>query len=549
MLIIKKINFFPSFIYMFLLLIIGVFVFNKTFQLALFGDEWQVLYIFKNAVATGGQWNFHISQAVGPGYQIGALMMYLLTELFGYDGKAVYIFSFITRFLAALTLFYFLRKRECSNLASFVGALFFLISPIGLQATDWAKNFTSYISIVFLLLCIDSIYTLKSWRNILFFLLTFSLSIYVNPIRAPGIILIIPFLLIFQYFFNRVVDKKNIIFSLFCSIIIIFIFSKMFFPGNDIAPAPIENLLGSIGAAVLPQPSFYYLSLLIATLLLWKRYLISKKYLLFTLLLHIVTLPLFFGSFLQLSNNKMFTILGIYFTIFMIYVFIIELSNKKPTEALNTTLPFLLIIPFLVAPLLRGTLGIDSFHRYMIYSALSLPIIVAFSINENLLLGPKEKFFLFFKSRSVSFCITLLFLVMFYLSLKAEINKMYTGHNQATASIIWQQITPYFNNYDFKNHSAVAFFDSNIGAIVHDSVTFGFGFHMGYIYKIWISDINEIYYKTPIAVDSLADFTSIITDGKASKKYLGKDSNFIFPKEDAFYFKIDGLKVSRIKDY
>lgn len=541
---------FPFFVYILLLLIIGVFVFNKTFHLALFGDEWQVLYIFKNAVVTGGQWNVHISQAVGPGYQIGALIMYLLTELFGYDGKAIYIFSFITRFLATLTLFYFLRKRECSNLASFVGALLFLISPIGLQATEWAKNFTSYIAITFFLLCIDSIYTLKSWGSILIFLLTFSLSIYVNPIRAPGIILAILFLLIFQYFFNRVVDKRSIILSLFSSLAIIFIFSKMFISDIGTISTSIENFLGSIGAAILLQPSPYYLILLFATLLLWKRYLLSKEYLLFTLAFHILLITILFSPFLQLSNYKISAILGAYFTLFMVFVFTIELFNKKISEAFNTSLPFLLIVCFLIAPLLRGTLMADPTHRYLIYSALSLPIIVAFSLNQNIQLGPKETLLSLFRIRSMTVYTTLLLLVMFYLSIKSEINKMYANHNQDTANIIWQQITPYFDNYDFKNRRAVAFFDSNNNAaIVHDAVTFGFIFHMGYIYKIWVDDINEMYNKFPIAVDSLADFTSMITDGKAIKKYVGKDSSFIFPKEDAFYFKIDNLKVTRVGDF
>ena len=552
---IKKINLLPSFIYILLLLILGVFVFNKTFHLALFGDEWQVLWIIKNSVITNGQWDSQISHAVSPGDRIAALIMYLLTEFFGHDGKAVYIFSFITRFLATLTLFYFLRKRNCSYLAAFLGALFFLITPIGLQATEWAKNFASYISISFFLLCIDSIYSLKSWRSILFFLLTFSISIYVNPIRGHGIILTTTFLLILQYFFNSSINKKNIIFSLFCSLLIVFIFSKMsvfseltfgqqliyaskqFFNNN----LSIEILLGSIGAAILPQPSYYYISLLIATLLLWKRYLLSKRYLLFTLSLHTLIIPILFGPFLNLSNDKLFAILGIYFTLFMTYVFIIELSNKKIPEALNTALLYLLIICFLIAPLLVGTLTTGPTHRYLIYSALSLPIIVAFSLNQNM----------FLKLRPISFCITSLFLLMFYLSVKSEINGMYNFHNQDTAKIIWQQISSYFNNYDFKKRWAVAFFDSNNnGAIVHDSVTFGFIFHMGYMYKIWEPDINKIYNRLPIAVDSLNDFTSMITDGKAVKKYVGENAEpYIFPKEDTFYFKIDGLKVTRIIDY
>lgn len=535
-------SFSPFIYYALSLFIVGIFVFNKTFHLSLFGDEWQMLWIVKNSVATTGQWDFNINQVKWGGYQFGALIMYLLTEYFGYDGKAVYIFSFITRFFAALTLFYFLRKRDCSNIVAFLGALFFLITPIGLQATDWAKNFTSYISIIFFLLCINYIYNLKSWKIILFFLLTFSISIYVNPIRSPGIILTTTFLLIFQYFFNKSVNKKNIIYSLFCSFAIFFLVLKMSV-SDGFTIGQIETLLGSIGAALLPKPSLYYLILLVAILLLWKRYLLSKKYLLFTFGLHTLIVPIVFGPFLNIPNDKLFAILGIYFTLFMIYVFVIELLNKKTSEALNTALPFLLIVCFLIAPWLVGTLTIDPTHRYMIYSALALPIIVAFSLNQNTFI---------FKLNSIRFYVTLLFLIMFYLSLKSEIDKLYFQHNQDTARIIWQQITPYFDNYDFKNRRAVVFFDTNNGAIVHDVVTFGFGFHMGYIYKIWVDNVNNIneYEKLPVVVDSLTDFNSMITDGKALKKYVGENSkHFIFPKEDSFYFRIDNLKVTRVEDF
>lgn len=45
-------------------------------------------------------------------------------------------------------------------------------------------------------------------------------------------------------------------------------------------------------------------------------------------------------------------------------------------------------------------------------------------------------------------------------------------------------------------------------------------------------------------VDSVQDFKSLITDGKVSKKYIQKE--YVFSKENAFYFIINGNKVRRI---
>lgn len=552
-----------NFFYLLALLIIGILVFYKTFNLAIMGDEWLVMWVVKGAIETTGQWDYGIKLFDWQGYQFGALLMYLLTEYFGTDGTAVYVFSFITRFLAALTLFYFLKRRGCSDKVSFIGSLLFLVTPIGIQTTDWAKNFTSYISIVFFLICIDSIYyKLKSWISFLIFFLTFSISVYINPIRAPGILLTTILLLILQYFFSGALNRnKKIILSFFCSLLVVYLFSKMeifaghtdeqriiltlkqIFTGNF----PIETFFGAVGTAILPQPSYHYLGLLIGLLLLWKKYLLRKKYLLLTISLHILTLPILFNPFIQLSNNMLFTLVGIYFTTFMISTFIIELFNKEISEALNTSLPFLLTVCFLIAPAFFGTLIIDPTHRYLIYSALSIPMIVAFSLNQNILLKTREKLFSLINFKFASIGISSIFLVLFYLFLRSEINKMYIYHNQDTAEIIWQQITPFFNNYDFNNRRTVTFFDSsNNGAVVHDVITFGFIYHMGYIYKIWAFDNTETFIKLPIAVDSFADFTSMVTDGAAVKKYIDKDAKpYIYPRENAFYFKIDNLKVVR----
>ena len=116
----KKFSSIAPFFYILLLLILGLFAFHKTFSLAIFGDEWVVLWNVKNSLVITGRWDSYIDQFIGPGYRLGALMMYFLTESFGTDGKAVYIFSFITRFLAASSLFYFLKRRQCSYPVSFV---------------------------------------------------------------------------------------------------------------------------------------------------------------------------------------------------------------------------------------------------------------------------------------------------------------------------------------------------------------------------------------------------------------------------------------------
>lgn len=541
--------------YCLVILFVGLLVFNRTFQLSLMGDELQMIWVIKGSIETTGQWDFGIKQFHWQGYQFGAFLMHLLTEYFGTDGRAVYISSFITRFLAASALFYFLKKRGISNFSSFIGSLLFMVTPIGLQATDWAKNLTSYISIIFFIFCIDLIFDLKSLWRIPVFLLTFAASIYVNPIRAHGIIFIAAFLLLFQLFFNKSINKKTMFISLFGSLGFILLFSKMMVFGNadqfqsDLIQRfalilgqfnesnlhRLEDLFVLIGKGVLPKPSLVYVVLLITLLLLWKNYLFNKKYLLFTLLLNIVFFIFLFN--LHKSNDEITKFAGIYFTIFSSTIFLVELFNKKISESMITILPFILNISFILIPWIFGNTDItESTHRYLIYPALSLPIIAANVLNQYRFKYLND--LLRLKLSSIPFAIVAFLLIMFILSIKKEINKMYLQHNQNTVGIIWQQIYPYFDSLDFKNHRPILLFESDNAEMLHGTVLFGVDYRLGIRYKIWEEK------KLPIPLDELKTLKSMLIDGKASKRYLGEE--IVFPKEDAFYFKIEGNKVTRI---
>lgn len=521
------------------------------------GDDWQMIWVVKGSLATTGHWDTGIKTLHWEAYKIGALLMYLLTNFFGYDGSAVYIFSFLTRYFATLTLFYFLIRRNYSNAVAFLGSLLFLLSPIGLQTTDWVKNFTSYISIAFFILCIDSIYNLKSLRNTFIFLVTFLLSVYINAIRAHGIIMTVIMLLIFQILFNKLVKKRNIFLLLISLSGIIFLFNKMMLFGdtnnfefvskltlliNQIISGnlqKIEELFVLIGRGLLPEPSIIYIFLLVVILLLWKRYLFYKKYLIFTTIIHTIFF-FFLLKFLPISKEIGIGIVGIYFTLFAVTTFLIELFNKKVMEAMNTLLPLLLSISFVILPWIFGRTEItESTHRYLIYSALIMPIIIASVLNQNNLRDLIGALIGFSKLSALTFYAAIVFLLMFFLSIGSEVNYIYLRHNQNTANSIWKQLTPFFDGFDLKHRRAIILIESDNEGVLHDSVLFGINYKLGFEYKIWEED------KLPIPLDTINTLQSFITDGKAAKRYTGKE--IIFPREDAFYFRIIGTKVSKIE--
>lgn len=534
-----------TFLVLLILTIIGLAVFWKTFQLEIYGDEWEGIWWTTSTLQTSGHFNDRI--AYKP-YELAVILLNVVSGAsgFSYNSTNVYVFSFLTRLFAVFCLYYFLTERKLSRKAAFIGSVLFLITPIGIQTTDWAKNFTSYISIGFFLIALNFIYQLTTFRRILIFLIFFLLAVYVNPIRAPGVIFTIIFLLIIKFIFQSK-ERKKLLISLGLVFFILVALSKMslfgimssvqssymnnmFLLANNLNLAKIGGLFVFIGRGVLPNPSPVSLALLLILLIYWrKNLLIRKKILIF--LIPVMALPLMLFS---PSSERYTMLLGYYFTLILVLTSMMELMHRKISGFIDNIIPLLLNLFSIFIPFLLGRADVADFtHRYLIYSALSIPIIVAFSLKDF-----ENRYNIGVNLKSVFLCICFIIAGTFIITTKFEIDGFYRRHNQVLARAIWAEIKPYFNNFDFKHHRPVVYLDGADGGVLHNSVSFGFGYHVGFIYRIWDYD------HLPIAVDSEKDLISLITDGKAGQKYIQKEA--IFPKEDALYLKIEGTKVVNI---
>ena len=71
------------------------------------------------------------------------------------------------------------------------------------------------------------------------------------------------------------------------------------------------------------------------------------------------------------------------------------------------------------------------------------------------------------------------------------------------------------------------------GSILHDSIIFGFPFHISLLYNITESD------KVPIVLDSWEEVISTVKDGKAFIRQYGEIKNPI-PVDNVYAFKLEG---------
>ena len=136
--------------FIFFVVLVNLFLFLPSFQLALFGDDWLTLWrysIYLGPKASGG-WNHftYLFTSYGP----QDILMGLLQKVFGYQSIYYYLTSFILRLLAAFSLYPLIMYLTKNKLSAYFSITFFLVTTIGIETTNWVFNMPSYISIVFL---------------------------------------------------------------------------------------------------------------------------------------------------------------------------------------------------------------------------------------------------------------------------------------------------------------------------------------------------------------------------------------------------------------
>lgn len=515
-------------------------------------------------------------------YGFSHIFVYLIDKLFGYENDmALYFFTFIFRFLAASSLFFFLRKRNLSRGISTLGALIFMVSPVGLETSEWAFQSVSYLSILFLFLGLTTAYELHSLKKLFIFLLFFFLSIVINPIRAHGIIGTY-YLILFMEILISKNNKKLLILAVISSFLLVYFLAKKYTFGNissnltlltggwqlisesihSYNPKVFMNFLTTVGNSLLPEyfvnqyqnirisslifgrlrPKFDTLLLsavVAAILIIWKRYLFIKKS--FKITLFLVGFCLIFLTWLAGKYTSIFdypyatsTFTAIVF-VFGIFTFTILDLYKKNFDQLRIDLVILsLTVFYVVVPWVHSPESIlSSYHRYLIYPSLVIPILTAF-----LLLSLKKIAKSNFKRSIITITTVSLILVPYVFLTTQHVKGMLERHSKAYMEKVWSNLDVYLKAIDLSKRKTLFYFVADNPQRVYDSVGYVFGHHVGLRYGIWSLD------DLPITLSDTKDLESMLKDGEASKRYIGK--KYIYDKDDVFVFKIAGADVVRL---
>lgn len=188
------------------------FIFRKSFDLGLYGDDWQHLYyLWQDFYVFKTKSFFDIKSYLNP-YWPNYLYLGIINHFWDYYPPAYFIISYLFRLFANIALYFFSYELTKSKLAAILTTLIFLFSAAGLQTTDWVFNMNTYMGLGLLTIA-STIYlkmrklpTFKSWYYI-FFIITFTLALAIVPTRMHGAV---PVLILSELFLTYIVERQKI---------------------------------------------------------------------------------------------------------------------------------------------------------------------------------------------------------------------------------------------------------------------------------------------------------------------------------------------------
>lgn len=583
---------FVSFLTVFL---VGLILFFPTFRLSLYGDDWLVFWRYGNFYSAGytpGILDYLSHFMTRYGSQ--DILASILKSVYGYQSVCYYITSFIFRIITAFSLYPITIYLTKSKPAAFVAMLFFSVTTIGLETTEYLAHIPSYISLTFFNLFLY--YFLRSREDRkgkklllsgVFFFLTFIFA----PIRMTGFL---PFIFLIEifYFLQNLNKKYFIKFVVRLSIILLFFLimnisgNPFFFPTKQTdvrtqsnifllnqTTDSFFNILGqlkngrsdmlfypliSFGSMFIPdmairdfpkmpaKSGIITITILVYGLFAAAAFFILssifpnkinfRKFILFPAALwSIISIIILFTNAATFPSAKFFILLlvGGYMAILGVYLIYKFYKDQLVSQALVSSLGWS-IVSFFIPWFWSPTFLMGTYHRYLIGSAVGISLFLATIIS----LAKNTKY-----RNIVLFLFTILLFINIWTS-SMQIQRLLNNHNQQVNDKIWAAM-PYIPEVGKSKEPLVFYFegDGTNNSILHDTVTFGFPYHMALIYGI----SEEI--KNPISMIEWKDIESAVLDGKSfAPHYKGQVLDPVSP-ERVYAFQLQGKdKLINITD-
>lgn len=208
---------------------VSLWTFKDSFKLALTGDDWLLIYTIRQVFDVRKSLTFLNPQAHLCTYCPPYSYLSAIKYFWGYNPFYYYVVNFISRLLASFGIFFVTKKITKKYSAAIFAALFFSITYIGIQTTDWVFNINHYLGIAtlsfFVLFYWNSLVKLN-FKNFTTSIFWFISSLIVSPPRMHGIF---PFVVLIEIVFWLTNKKKRSFSKSVFRLLLIFIFYRLLF--------------------------------------------------------------------------------------------------------------------------------------------------------------------------------------------------------------------------------------------------------------------------------------------------------------------------------
>ncbi|MEK7616899.1 MAG: hypothetical protein AAB414_02505 [Patescibacteria group bacterium] len=533
--------------------ILSLLVFYPSFNLALFGDDWLAFWRYAQFLGpkSQGVWN-HLTYYLTP-YGPQDIIMGILQKVYHFQSTAYYLISYLLRLTAAFSFYPLVLYLTKNKLSGIFAVLFFSVTTIGLDTTNWVFNMPSYITIALLNLFLYFFLKARENRKILLLILSGVLywAAYVTtPIRMHGSLFFIFFLEVFWILQKRNLSIVKMVALRLSIILVVFLIIR--FAGHSQGPPqePMERFIIGLTAdlQMLSQGRFDFiffpivmfgsmlipdiigpngqinslkqiLPMLLVTLLIFSLFVffIMKNidkfrsklfgYIFFSLGLWSGLVALIYKGNLNSFNstNQIFSLLVGGYTLILVSFLIIKFFKEKYISQALFLGASWSILSFFFAWWWQPTSIFPTTYRYLIVSAVGVAILIATIIS--LGKGRKQQIFLM-----TFFC---LILILHIISTRIYINYSLHSHSQEVSNKIWASI-PRINEIGKSREPIIFYFegDNTNAGILHDVITFGFPPHMALLYRLREEDGGF-----PVPMSNFKEVVLAVVDGKPMPAY------------------------------
>ena len=503
-----------------IIFLVGLVVFFPTLELSFYGDDWLVFWRYDSFFPSSQVSNVldYLNHFLTR-YGSQDMLMGLLRSIYGYNPTYYYLFSLILRILAAFSLYpltFYLTKNK---LATFFAVLFFSVTTIGLETTEYLPHITSYVGLAFFNLFLYFFLSSreeKESKKLLYSGIFFFLVFVIVPIRMTGLL---PFIILIETFWiiqnlNGKIFKKFAVRLSFILLIFLFINivgNPFFFPSPGRESQSNLFLINQTTHSLfnmLEQLKNGRFDFLFYPIISFGSMFIPDTTLAYSQDTKLLILSLVGGLIILLG----------FYLLFKFY------RNNFVSTAIFISLSWS-ILAFFVPWFWDPTYLLISYHRYLIGSAVGISLFLAIIIS--LAKSPKHQ--------KIILSLFFFLLLIHIANTSMYIKKLQENRNQEISRKIWSQI-PYISAVGQSDEPLVFYFegDGTNDSILHNTVTFGFPFHMAILYGI--TDEN----RNPISMIEWKDVASAVLDGKSFAPHAKGKVLDPISSERVYAFRLQG---------